>query len=189
MNKIIPITTEYLSPFRTIEVLNLVRFEESKQVYVYNYEGTHFRFFKSLKGMIQFFESGIEPAASFDSEDDLDDFLDKLPIDDAKKVFNLKMNYLYRDGANYKQFGSVIFSNPGFLPPNKAGQKLKEKLISSEFFVPQDWSLPRLHHHPYDPEIDHEWHEFEDFEWTEEPITDDRDVRVFLEEIPKGYEI
>jgi hypothetical protein len=71
----------------------------------------------------------------------------------------------------------------------EAGQKLKEKLISSEFFVPQDWSLPRLHHHPYDPEIDHEWHEFEDFEWTEEPITDDRDVRVFLEEIPKGYEI
>ena len=79
MNKIVSVSTEYLSPSRTIEILNLVRFEENRQVYIYNYEGKHFRFFESLIGLIQFFESGIEPKISFDSEIDLDDFLDKFP--------------------------------------------------------------------------------------------------------------
>jgi len=189
MNKIIPITTEYISPSRTIEILNLVRFEENRKVYIYNYEGTHFRFFENLIRLIQFFESGIEPGLSFDSEEDLNDFLEKLPMVDSKKTLNLKMNYLYRDGANYKQFGWVIFSNPSFLPPRKASQILRKKLISNEFFVPQDWGLQRLHHHPYDPEIDHEWHEFDGFELTDEEVTDKRDVIEFLERIKKGYEI
>lgn len=25
---------------------------------------------------------------------------------------NIKLNYLYRDGANYKQYNQVIFANP-----------------------------------------------------------------------------
>jgi len=189
MNKIIPISTEYLSPSRTIEILNLVRFEENRQVYIYNYEGKYFRFFESLIGLIQFFESGIEPVVSFESEKDLDDFLDKLPIGNAKRTLNLRLNYLYRDGANYKQFGAVIFPNPSFLSPSKASEMLREKLITNEFFVPQDWGLQRLHKHPYDPEIDHEWHEFDGFEFTEEEATDKRDITEFLERIEKGYEI
>jgi hypothetical protein len=189
MNKIIPISIEYLSPSRTIEILNLVRFDESKQVYVYNFEGKHFRFFDSLIDLIQFFESGKEPQASFESEIDLDDFLDRLPVGNGKRKLNLKFNYMYRDGSNYKQFGSVVFSNPDFLTPRLATEKLKQKLISTEYFVPQDWGLSRLHHHTYDPEIDHDWHEFENFEWTDEEVTDKREVKEFLEEIEKGYEI
>ncbi len=189
MNKIVSISTEYLSPSRTIEILNLVRFNESKQVYIYNYEGNHFRFFDNLISLIQFFESGKEPISSFEREEDLKDFLTAIPINCEFQKLNLKLNYRYRDGANYKQFGSVIFSNPSFLPPRIAGQKLIEKLISTEFFVPQDWDLPRLHHHPYDPEIDHEWHEFEEFEWTDEDVSDKREVKEFLEGIEKGYEI
>ncbi|MCL6261587.1 hypothetical protein M3O96_20975 [Aquiflexum sp. TKW24L] len=80
MNKIHPISTEYISPSRTIEILNLIRFEENKLVYIYNYEGKHFRFFEGLIKLIQFFELGIEPIESFDSEKDLDDFLENFPI-------------------------------------------------------------------------------------------------------------
>lgn len=189
MNKIIPITTEYITPSRSIEILTLVRFEESKQVYVYNFEGKHFRVFESLVDLIQFFEIGKEPIASFDSESDLEEFLDQIPIGDKKRPLNLKLNYLYRDGANYKQFGSVVFENPDFLTPRKASEQLRQKLISNEFFVPQDWGLPRLQYHPYDPEIDHDYHEFERFEWTEEEVTDKRDLKEFLEVIEKGYEI
>ena len=189
MNKIIPITTEYITPSRTIEILTLVRFEESKQVYVYNYEGKHFRIFESVVDLIQFFEIGMEPLASFDSESDLEEFLDQMPIRDKKRPLNLKLNYLYREGANYKQFGSVVFANPDFLTPRKASEQLREKLISNEFFVPQYWFLPRLQYHPYDPEIDHDYHEFERFEWTEEEVTDKRDLKEFLEVIEKGYEI
>jgi hypothetical protein len=78
MNKIIPISTEYISPSRTIEILNLVRFEESKLVYVYNFEGKHFRIFDSLAGLVQFFESGEEPIASFDLEQKLDIYLENV---------------------------------------------------------------------------------------------------------------
>lgn len=84
MNKIISVSTEYLLPSRTIEILNLVRFEDSKLVYIYNYEGKYFRFFDSLAGLISYFESGIEPEYSFDSEDKLDAFLERCRHIDAK---------------------------------------------------------------------------------------------------------
>lgn len=85
MNKIIPISTEYISPSRTIEMLNLVRFEESKIVYVYNFEGKNFRVFDSLVSLIRFFEIGKEAISSFSSEKDLDHFLEKFPIVNSKK--------------------------------------------------------------------------------------------------------
>lgn len=97
MNKIISITTEYITPSRTIEIFNLVRSSETKQIYVYNYEGKHFRIFESLVDLIQFFEKGKEPLAGFDSESDLDEYLDLMPFGDVKKPLNLKLNYLYRD--------------------------------------------------------------------------------------------
>lgn len=80
MNKIIPISTEYLRPSRTIQVLNLVDFELSQQVFIYNYEGTHFRFFESLLDLILFFKIGKEPKFSFVTETELDDFLEKFPL-------------------------------------------------------------------------------------------------------------
>jgi len=97
----------------------------------------------------------------------------------------LKLNYRYRDADNYKQFGSVVFSNPTEMTIEEATGILLPKLISDEFFVPQDWGLPRLHASPYDPVVDHEWHEFEDFEETSDPKTDPREILSFLETIEK----
>lgn len=102
---------------------------------------------------------------------------------------NIQLNYLYRDGANYKQCGLVIFKNSSQISLEEATAKIYPKLISNEFFVPQDWGLPSLHFHPYDPEIDHEWHEFESFELTDDQATDGREIQNFLELIKKGYEI
>ena len=39
----------------------------------------------------------------------------------------------------------------------------------------------RLHARPYDPEVDHEWHEFEEFENTDDPAPDGREIGKFLE--------
>jgi hypothetical protein len=80
MNKIIPISTEYIRPSRTIEILKLSDYGLSKQVYIYNHEGTHFRFFDALIDLIQFFESGNEPNNSFSTENELDNFLVKLEL-------------------------------------------------------------------------------------------------------------
>lgn len=75
MNKIIPLSTEYLSPSRTIELINIVNSRSSRLVYVYNHEGTHFRFFDALISILQFFKSGREPEHTFTSEVELDAFL------------------------------------------------------------------------------------------------------------------
>ncbi|HSF53529.1 MAG TPA: hypothetical protein VLA71_07250 [Algoriphagus sp.] len=98
---------------------------------------------------------------------------------------NLRLNYRYRDAHNYKEFGSVVFANPAGLSIKAATVLLREKLISEEFFVPQDWGLPRHHARPYDPEVDHEWHEFEEFELTAEPAQDEREIVEFLEGVVK----
>lgn len=44
-------------------------------VYVYNYEGSHFRLFTNLIDLIGFFQFGMEPKLDFSNELDLDDFL------------------------------------------------------------------------------------------------------------------
>ncbi|SFU01728.1 hypothetical protein SAMN04489724_3324 [Algoriphagus locisalis] len=102
---------------------------------------------------------------------------------------NIKLTYRYRDAHNYKQFGAVVFSNPTGLTVEEATVLLLPKLISEEFFVPQDWGLPGLHAAPYNPAVDHEWHEFEDFEETDESVTDEREIGEFLEGVVKGYEL
>lgn len=186
MNKILPIATEYINPSRTIEILNLVNPKGSRQVYIYNFEGNHFRVFDSLLGLIRFFETRKEPEYSFSSEAELDAFLEKYGSDEKSRTLNLRLNYHYRDAGNFKQFGSVIFPNSSQLAVSEATKLIQEKLISGEFFNPKDWNLPRLHFHPYDPELDHEYHEFEEWEITEEAPTDDRDILAFLQNIQKG---
>ena len=105
MNKILPISTEYLTPSRSIEVLTLINQKESKLVYIHNFEGSHFRFFDSILSLIAFFEQGIEPEVSFSSEQELDKFLERFGLGELSAELNIKLNYRYRDVGNYKQFG------------------------------------------------------------------------------------
>lgn len=67
---------------------------------------------------------------------------------------NIKFNYLYRDAANYKQFGSVVISNLEGFTLEELDLFLKKYLIQEEFFVPSNLGLPN----PFDPEVNHEWH-------------------------------
>ena len=78
MNKILSLSTEYITPSRSIDTLTLVNQKESRLVYVYNFEGIHFRFFDSLLKLIEFFGKGIEPEISFTSEVELDKFLEEI---------------------------------------------------------------------------------------------------------------
>ena len=95
-------------------------------------------------------------------------------------IQNLRLNYRYRDAHNYKEFGSVIFANPTGMSVESATALFREKLISEEFFVPKNWGIPRLHSQPYNPAVDHEWHEFEEFENTDDLATDRREIGEFL---------
>lgn len=83
-------------------------------------------------------------------------------------MLNIKFNYLYRDAGNYKLYGSVIFSNPNNLSLAEVESKIRARLIDGEFFNPDKWSIPRLAFEEHDRELDHDWHEFESVELTNE---------------------
>lgn len=65
--------TEYITPSRTIETITFK--ENDNRLYIYNYDGTHFRLFREVLELIQFFEMGTEPHYHFSDEADLDLFL------------------------------------------------------------------------------------------------------------------
>lgn len=73
------IAHDYLTPSKTIETLHASSNDyEDRVYYVYNYEGTHFRLFLSVLELISFFESDVEPKNSFDSEEELNNFINQL---------------------------------------------------------------------------------------------------------------
>ena len=79
---------------------------------------------------------------------------------------NIKFNYLYRDGANYKNYGFVLFHNPQHISIEYVEQLIRSKLIDGEWFYANEWKLPDLHNCTWDNEIDHTFHEFESVEYT-----------------------
>ena len=62
---------------------------------------------------------------------------------------NIRLYYKYRDAANYKQYGSVIFSNPDQLFTEIILEKLKAELIDQEYFIPWICRIPVIHRFPF----------------------------------------
>ncbi|MEQ6121476.1 hypothetical protein [Reichenbachiella sp. MALMAid0571] len=101
---------------------------------------------------------------------------------------NLKFEYLYRDAGNYKQFGSAVFKNPTLIEPDVATEKIKPCLIDGEFFYPDKVKVPRLENYEFDPEMDHDWYEFEKFSLTNEKPTEVISAQNFLDCFARGIE-
>jgi hypothetical protein len=80
---------------------------------------------------------------------------------------NIKFNYLYRDGSNYKNYTGIVFGNPNNLSLNQIEKIIKENLIDGEYFYTKKWDLPELFFEVSNSD-DHEFHEFESIEYTEE---------------------
>lgn len=95
---------------------------------------------------------------------------------------NIKLSYLYRDGANYKQYNNVIFANPDVISLNEIRNRIKKSLIESTWFVAHDWGLPDMHFKEYvwDNETDHDWHEFEYVKESGSNPTEDISILDFL---------
>jgi hypothetical protein len=95
---------------------------------------------------------------------------------------SIKFSYLYRDGANYKQFQELIFRNPSNLSVEEAEEAIKAKLIDRKWFVAKDWGLHDMHfkEDAWDLEIDHDWHEFEAIEETSEEVPEKNSIEDFI---------
>lgn len=92
---------------------------------------------------------------------------------------NIQLNYLYRDGSNYKNYGNIVFSNPENIPLQTINEAILSNLIDGEFFIAADWNLPELFFE-YKNEDDHEWHEFQSVELTQKNSTLARTINDFL---------
>ena len=98
---------------------------------------------------------------------------------------NIKFSYLYRDGANYKYFNEVVFSNPNEIPLEKIDAIIRANLIDGCWFVAKEWNLPDMHYKEYawDNDIDHGWHEFEFVEETDKLESEAVLIDEFLRQI------
>lgn len=95
---------------------------------------------------------------------------------------NIKLNYLYRDFSNYKQFGSIVFTNPSQLTVEAVTNKVLCSLIDGEYFEHTKWGIPSLFFDSHN-EDDHNWHEFEDIVATNESPTDKRTIEEFISQL------
>ena len=62
---------------------------------------------------------------------------------------NIRFHYLYRDSGNYKTFGFQDFSNPNKLALDVVQTRITEKLISGEFFYPEESGIEKFEFHKY----------------------------------------
>jgi hypothetical protein len=94
---------------------------------------------------------------------------------------NINFNYLYRDSSNFKQFGSVIFTNPNNLSIEEVNSILLIRLIDEEYFDHTKFGVPSLFFKDRNVD-DHNWHEYKNIEITDENPTDKRTIEVFLKQ-------
>lgn len=93
----------------------------------------------------------------------------------TKSYPNVEFNYLYRDASNYKNYGSMVFSNPNHLEISKIEATIRISLIDGEFFIHEKINIPSLFFETKN-EDDHGWHEFEMVSLTEVNPTDSRTI-------------
>ena len=98
---------------------------------------------------------------------------------------NIKFSYLYRDAGNNKNFGSVIFANPGRLTTDQLKKKIVTKLIDGEYFDNAVIGVPALFF-PVKNADDHSWHEFDNIETTTENPTDKRTIENFVDSLDQS---
>lgn len=100
---------------------------------------------------------------------------------------NIKFNYLYRDGANYKSWGEVIFTNPEQLSLDTIETKLIGTFISEQFFIASQISVPErfLFLDGKFTKFDHCYHEFDCVEICQDKPNDvlDRSIADFLKDV------
>ena len=98
---------------------------------------------------------------------------------------NVSFNYMYRDAANYKQHGEVIFANRDSLSIEEIKQKIIATLYDGEFFITKQVGVESCFFgDPVGPD-DHPWHEFCDVSESGQPASE-RDIADFIEDLEEA---
>lgn len=102
---------------------------------------------------------------------------------------NIAIEYLYRDAGNFKQWNEVIFTNPTNLDANEVERRIRSRLIDRMFFVASAVRIEELFAHKFDPELDHDWHELDSVNPTNEIVNDifERSIEEFMSELTYAW--
>ena len=95
---------------------------------------------------------------------------------------NIKFSYIYRDAGNYKKYNQLVFANPNGIVLKEVQIRIKSCLIDECWFRAYDWKVPDLHFKEYewDSLTDHNWHEVESIEETNDLATEEGTIDDFL---------
>ncbi|WP_081209221.1 hypothetical protein [Salegentibacter sediminis] len=96
---------------------------------------------------------------------------------------NIEFEYRYRDAANYKTYGGIVFSNMHKLSIEDIKDSIKKILIDGEYFYPSPLGIPTFETSLINLDINPTWYEFTEVEVTEEKVSDNRDITEFIEDL------
>jgi hypothetical protein len=100
---------------------------------------------------------------------------------------NIEFNYLYRDAGNIKRYGNVVVSNHRGLTSQQIRADIVSGLIDALFFDASLIDLAPLFFEslPFDPFLDHSWHEFDRIDDTPADVNDPsgRDVADLIDQL------
>ena len=89
---------------------------------------------------------------------------------------NIVFEYLYRDAGNYKNWESIVFSNPNLHSAETVRASIRQAMSSAHYFDAPAVRLPDLHFPKFSASLDLPLHEFFDVSATDQN-PDDLHVR------------
>jgi hypothetical protein len=100
---------------------------------------------------------------------------------------NIRFKYFYRDGSNFKKWGTVIFSNAEELPVAAVAESLQKQMSPDGYFIASQVNVPEVFlfdDYQLNPD-DHCFHEFDSVEVIEDTANDriGRSIGEFIEEV------
>jgi hypothetical protein len=105
----------------------------------------------------------------------------------SSKMSNIRVHYLYRDGSNYKKWGSIVFHDPDDFSIETIQRQLQSAF--SEVFIAHQVRVPEIFLASEDrlTSDDHCFHEFSAVEKTSDAPNDPyrRSISNFLTEVSK----
>ena len=101
----------------------------------------------------------------------------------------VRFNYLYRDGANFKRWGEVLFSNPKEISLQDIEARLSRAFLPDGQFIASQVGIPEvfLFRSSKMTAYDHCFHEFDSVEFCQKSPTDvhNRSIDMFLANVEK----
>ena len=100
---------------------------------------------------------------------------------------NIKFVYLYRDGANYKSWDDIVFTNPDQLAIEEIEARLDTAFLVDKLFIAHQISIPEkfMFLDGKFTKFDHCYHEFDHVELCKEKPNDSlgRSITDFLKDV------